>query len=109
MFRAAGDAAGWAAGFLTGGVWGVVLFSWALPLPLPMRYAATILLVVTLAATSRNGMLAAGAFALGMGASSSLLLASSGLLLADWWGLVSAAALLGGVVLHAGALLSDPL
>jgi hypothetical protein len=108
MLRSAGDAAGWAAGFLAGSVWGVAFFSWGLPLSIPDRVVATVLLAVAFAAASRSGMLAAGAFTLGMGASSALLLASSGLLLADGWGLVSAAALAGGVGLHAGAVLRYP-
>jgi hypothetical protein len=103
----AGSAAGWTAAFLAGGVWGVTQFSWGLPLSLPVRYGATVLLVVTLAAASRNGRLAAGAFTLGMGASSSFLLASSGLLFADWWGVVPAAAFLAGVFLHAWVLLRN--
>ena len=100
-------ASGWAAAFLAGGVWGVVLFSWGLPLPLPVRLGGTVLLVTVMAASSRQGTLAAGAFAFGIGVSSSILLAASGLLLAEWWGLVSAGGLLGGLALHARSLLSE--
>ncbi|MGH2417412.1 MAG: hypothetical protein ACRDFY_03680 [Candidatus Limnocylindria bacterium] len=101
------DVSGWTAAFLAGAVWGVVLFSWGLPLPLPLRFGATVLLVTVLAASSHRGMLAAGAFALGIGVSSSLLLASSGLLFAEWWALLPAAGLVAGVALHARALLHE--
>src|SRR3990170_4581978 len=93
MLRAARDAAGWAVGFIAGGVWGMAFFSWGLPLPIPARVLATVLLVAALAAASRGGMLAAGAFTLGMGASGSLLVASSGLLFADPLALVPLTAL----------------
>lgn len=99
--------AGWTAAFLGGGVWGIVFFSWGLPLPIPMRVIATMLLVATLTAASRAGRLAGAAFALGMGASSALLLALSGLLFADWWFLVPAAALGAGIALHGVVLLTD--
>jgi hypothetical protein len=72
---------------------------------MPARIVGTVLIVVALAAASRPGMLAGGAFALGMGASSLVLVAFSGLLFTDGWGLVPAAALLAGVGLHALALL----
>ena len=104
MHGSAGSVAGWTAALLAGGVWGVVQFSWGLPFPPVLRFAGTALLVATLAASSRSGMVAAGAFTLGMGVSSSLLLASSGLLFTEWWGLVPATALLAGVVLHSDAL-----
>jgi len=105
MNGAPGSVIGWAAALLAGCVWGVVQFSWGLPFPLLVRFAGTALLVASLAASSRSGMVAAGAFTLGMGVSSSLLLASSGLLFAEWWGLVPATAWLAGVVLHADALM----
>jgi hypothetical protein len=100
-------AAGWVAAFLSGGVWGVAFFSWGLPLPIPLRIAGTVLIVVVLAAASRQGMLAASAFTLGMGASSLVLVTSSGLLVSDGWGLVPAAALVAGVGLHALVLLRE--
>ena len=99
------DAIGWLLGLGAGGVWGMAFFSWGLPLPLPARAATTVLLVAALAAASRSGLLAAGAFALGMGASSGILLASGGQLI-EWWSVVPAVALLGGVALHAAALLT---
>lgn len=108
MLRAARDASGWVIGFIAGGVWGMAFFSWGLPLPIPARILATVLLVAALAAASRGGMLAAGAFTLGMGASGSLLVASSGLLFADPLALVPLAALLAGAGLHAIVLLRPP-
>ena len=92
---------------VAGAVWGMAFFSWGLPLTIPMRVATTVLLVAAMATTSRAGMLAAGAFALGMGASSSLLLASSGMLLSEWWGLVSAGAMTVGVGFHGVVLLRE--
>ena len=106
MLRAA-DPAGWVVGFTSGGVWGMAFFSWGLPLPIPARVLVTVLLLLALSASSRPGMLAAGAFALGMGATSSLMLALSGSLLTEWWGLVPATSLVGGVGLHAVVLLRD--
>ncbi|HYI65334.1 MAG TPA: hypothetical protein VEW95_00255 [Candidatus Limnocylindrales bacterium] len=105
LVSAASPVAGWTFSLLAGGVWGMAFFSWGLPLTIPMRIATTVLLLAAIATASRGGMLAAGAFALGMGASSSILLASSGMLLSDWWGLVAAAALAAGVGLHVAALL----
>jgi hypothetical protein len=101
---AVSSVAGWTLSLLAGGVWGAAFFSWGLPLTIPMRVATTVLLLLAIATASRGGMLAAGAFAIGMGASSSLLLASSGMLLVEWWGLVSVTALTVGVGLHAAAL-----
>ena len=89
-------------GFAAGAVWGVAFFSWGLPLPIPARIIVTALLVLALSVASRPGLLAAGAFSLGMGASSASLLASGGLLF-EPWGLVPATALLVGVGLHAAA------
>ena len=37
-------AAGWTLALLAGGVWGVAFFSWGLPLPIPGRVAATLIL-----------------------------------------------------------------
>lgn len=102
---AASPVVGWTLSLLAGGVWGMAFFSWGLPLPIPARIATTALLLAAIAGASRGGMIAAGAFAIGMGASSSLLLASSGMLLTEWWGLVAATALTTGVGLHAAVLL----
>ena len=99
-----GDALGWLLGLCAGGVWGVAFFSWGLPLPIPARVVGTVVLVAALAVTSRHGLLAGGAFALGMGATSGLVVVSSGLLFAGWWGVVPASALLAGLALHATAL-----
>ena len=104
---AASRVVGWTLSLLAGGVWGMAFFSWALPLTIPVRIATTALLVVAIATASRGGMLAAGAFALGMGTSSSVLLASSGMLLSEWWVIVSATALAVGVGLHGAVLLRD--
>lgn len=97
------QAVGWLLGYAAGAVWGVAFFSWGLPLPIPARVVVTALLILALAAASRTGLLAAGAFSLGMGASSATLL-SSGSLLFEPWGLVPATMLLGGLALHAAAL-----
>jgi hypothetical protein len=105
IFRAAADAAGWGLGFLGGGVWGMAIFSWGLPFPLPVRFAATGILIAAMAAASPAGRLAAGAFALGIGTSTALLLASAGQLLSDWWGLVPGVALAAGLGLTADRLL----
>ncbi len=96
---------GWVLSLLAGGVWGMAFFSWGLPLTVPVRIATSVLLIVVVATSSRGGMLAAGAFALGMGATSSLLLASSGMLFSEWWGMVAATALAAGIGLHSAALL----
>jgi hypothetical protein len=101
---AASPIAGWTLSLLAGGVWGLAFFSWGLPLTIPMRVGTTALLLTAIATASRGGMLAAGASALGMGASSSLLPASSGMFLSEWWGLLSVTALTVGVALHAAVL-----
>lgn len=85
----------------------MAFFSWGLPLTIPVRIATTVLIVAAIASASRGGTFAGGAFALGMGASSSLLLASSGMLLPEWLGLVPATGLVAGVGLHGAALLRE--
>lgn len=85
-------------------VWGMAFFSWAVPLSVPVRVAATVLLVAALAAAARPGLLAAAGFALGMGSSSAFLLASGGQLFLEWWGLVPAVALVAGLALLVAAL-----
>lgn len=91
---------GWVLALLAGAVWGVAFFSWGLPLSIPARAVATLLLVGALAVASAPGRLAAGAFALGMGVSSSFVVLLSGDLF-EWWMLVPVIALLGAAVLHA--------
>ena len=95
-------AAGWTLAVLAGGVWGVVFFSWGLPLPLPARFAATILLALALSVASPGGRLAAGAFTLGMAITSSVVVIGTGELL-QWWSAVPVVALVASVALHAAS------
>jgi hypothetical protein len=92
-------AIGWLLAFLAGGIWGVAFFSWGLPLPLAERIALTAFIVVALTIASRAGLLAAAAFCLGMGATSSVVIVSSGLGTVEWWALVPVAGLAAGMVL----------
>lgn len=75
-----------------GAAWGVGFWSWSLPAPLLVRVAVTVLLVAVLSAASREGRIAAAAFALGMGISSGVLLSTEGQLISAW-ALVPATAL----------------
>ena len=92
-------AIGWTVAVLAGGVWGVAFFSWGLPLSVAERIALTAFLAVALAISSRAGSLAAGAFCLGMGASSALLVVSSDLRALEWWALIPVAGLVVGTLL----------
>ena len=85
----------------------MAFFSWGLPLAIPMRVGVTVLLLLALAASSRAGLLAAAAFALGTGVSSALLLAAGGQLFIEWWGMVPASALMIGVGLLGVGLVHD--
>ena len=80
-------AAGWTLALLAGGVWGVAFFSWGLPLPIPARVAATLLLVLAMSVASPAGRLGAGAFTLGMAISSAIVVIRTGELL-EWWSTV---------------------
>jgi hypothetical protein len=95
-----GPLVGWTLALLAGGAWGMLFFSWGLPLTIPARVALTVLLAALLAMASRTGRRAAGAWLLGMAVSSGALLVRT-----DWpvdplW-LVPAISLLAGVVLTA--------
>ena len=87
---------------LAGGVWGVAFFSWGLPLPIPARVAATLLLVLAMSVASPAGRLGAGAFMLGMAITSGVGVIGTGELL-EWWSAVPVVALLGSVALHAAS------
>ena len=102
-------AAGWTLAVLAGGVWGVAFFSWGLPLPIPARVAATLLLVLAMSVASAAGRLGAGAFTLGMAITSGVVVIGTGELL-EWWSAVPMAALVASVALHADSLrgLRDP-
>ena len=97
---------GWSAAFVAGGIWGVTIFSWALPIPMELRVASTALLIAVLAVASRAGRVSAGTFALAMAGTSGSLLAASGELVSIW-GLVPLAALAAGVSVVVRAVLWD--
>ena len=100
-----GDALiGSSAAFVTGGFWGVTIFSWGLPFPMELRVASTALLITVLALSSRAGRISAAVFTLAMAATSGLLLAASSELVSAW-GLVPLAALAAGVTLAVRAIL----
>ena len=95
--------AGWTLACSAGAVWGVAFFSWGLPLPIPGRVAATVLLLLAMSVASRAGRLGAGAFALGMGITSAFSVIGTGELL-EWWSLIPVLALAASVALHAAML-----
>lgn len=95
--------AGWTLALLAGGVWGVAFFSWGLPLPIPARVAATLLLLLAMSVASSAGRLAAGAFTLGMGITSAAVVIGTGEPL-EWWIGVPVLAFVASVVLHAASL-----
>jgi hypothetical protein len=96
-------ATGWTLAVLAGGVWGVAFFSWGLPLPLPARVAATLLLVIAMSVASPAGRLGAGAFTLGMAITSGVVVIGTGELV-EWWSAVPVLALAASVALHADSL-----
>lgn len=95
-------AVGWTLALLAGGAWGVAFFSWGLPLPIPARVAATVLLVLAMSVASPAGRVGAGAFTLGMGITSAVLVVGTGELV-EWWSAVPVIALLAGALLHAAS------
>jgi hypothetical protein len=95
----ASRATGWTLACLAGGVWGVAFFSWGLPLPIPARVAATVLVVVAMSVASSAGRLAAGAFTLGMGITSAVVVIGTGEPV-EWWSGVPVLAFVASVALH---------
>lgn len=102
-------AAGWTLALLAGGVWGVAFFSWGLPLSIPARVAATVLLVLAMSLASAAGRLAAGAFTLGMAVISGVVVSGTAEFL-EWGSALVVVAVVASVALHAGSLLGtrDP-